>query len=49
MEKRFYNLTVGKVFLHMKKNPEVTKENIDKLNCVEIKKAYMQNPPYIKR
>lgn len=33
----FYNLRVGKVFPQMEKNPKVTKENMDKFNCLKIK------------
>lgn len=33
----FYNLRVGKVFPQMEKTPKVTKENMDKFNCLKIK------------
>lgn len=37
MEEYFYDLKPEEFFLPVKKNPEVTKENTDKLNSVKIK------------
>lgn len=44
----FYHLKVGKAFLQVNKNPEVTKENADKTQHCENKNAYMEKPSYIK-
>ena len=49
MEEHFYNLKVGKVFLQVKKNLKVTKENTDKTHLCKNKNAHVEHPPYIKR
>lgn len=37
MEEYFYDLKLEEFFLPVKKSPEVTKENTEKLNSVKIK------------